>query len=79
MGAYGTTAQASMPPYGWALLADLTNDGIVDLQDFAHQSADWLATAQLQPGDLDRDGTVNINDLARLLDDWLKQTTWFAN
>ena len=31
MGVYGGTAEASMPPYGWALLADLTNDGIVNL------------------------------------------------
>ncbi|MHC4361042.1 MAG: right-handed parallel beta-helix repeat-containing protein, partial [Planctomycetota bacterium] len=29
MGAYGGTAEASIPPYDWTLLADLTNDGIV--------------------------------------------------
>ena len=38
MGAYGGTAQASMPPHAWALLADLTNNGTVDLVDFAEQA-----------------------------------------
>ena len=36
MEAYGGTAEASMPPYDWALLSDITNDGTVDFVDFAH-------------------------------------------
>ncbi|MHC4115847.1 MAG: right-handed parallel beta-helix repeat-containing protein [Planctomycetota bacterium] len=50
MGAYGGTAEASIPPYDWTLLADLTNDGIVNLNrdgvinmpDLALLVEDWL-------------------------------------
>jgi predicted outer membrane repeat protein len=76
MGAFGGTAEASMPPYDWALLADLTNDGLVDLVDFAYQAADWLNSADQQRGDLNRDSLVDISDLALLVEDWLKQTAW---
>jgi hypothetical protein len=76
MGAFGGTAEASIPPYDWALLADLTNDGLVDLTDFAYQAADWLNSASQQPGDLNRDSFVDISDLALLVEDWLEQTTW---
>jgi hypothetical protein len=77
MGAFGGTAEASIPPYDWALLADLTNDGLVDLTDFAFQAVDWLNSADQQPGDLDRDSLVGLSDLALLVEDWLKQTTWY--
>jgi hypothetical protein len=76
MGAYGGTVEASMPPYDWALLADLTNDGFVDLKDYAFQAADWLNSADQQPGDLNRDSFVDVSDLALLVEDWLEQTTW---
>ncbi len=76
MGAFGGTAEASMPPYDWAILADLTNDGTVDLIDFAYQAADWLNSAAEQPGDFNRDGLIDTSDLALLADDWLKQTSW---
>ncbi len=76
MGAFGGTAEASIPPYDWALLGDLTNDGIVDLKDYAYQAADWLSSADSQPGDLNRDGLIDIDDLALLVDDWLAQTSW---
>jgi len=77
MGAYGGTAQASMPPYGWALLGDLSNDGIVDYEDLAGQIEDWLTTASQQPGDLNRDGMVNMADFALLAQDWLAKTSWY--
>lgn len=77
MGAYGGTAEASMPPYDWALLADLTNDGIVDYLDLDAQVEDWLISANEQPGDLNRDGTVDMIDYAILANDWLEQTTWY--
>jgi len=76
MGAYGGTAEASIPPYDWALLADLTNDGTVDLADFAGQGEDWQKTATEQPGDINRDGTVDITDLLLLVQDWLPETSW---
>jgi len=76
MGAYGGTAEASMPPYDWTLLADLTNDGLVNLPDFAFLAADWLNSAEHQAGDLNRDGLVDLADVYILAGDWLGQTIW---
>ena len=76
MGAYGGTAEASIAPHGWVLLADMTNDGIVDLRDFAHTGAEWQSNAARRPCDLNRNGAVNASDLGLLAEDWLKQTTW---
>jgi parallel beta-helix repeat protein/predicted outer membrane repeat protein len=76
MGAYGGTAQASMPPYDWALLADITNDGIVDGCDYAHQAQGWLTPGTEQPGDFDRNGIVDTNDVGLFVADWLNTTTW---
>ena len=77
MGAYGGTEYASMPPFDWTLLADLTNDGIVNLEDFANQAIDWQNTNPQQPGDLNRDDTVDINDALLMANGWLKTTTWY--
>jgi hypothetical protein len=71
MGAYGGTAEASKTPAGWGILADLTNDGIVDLVDFGWQTKDWKKTASKQPGDVDRDGDVDYNDVKILAEHWL--------
>ena len=76
MGYYGGMAQASMPPYDWTLLGDLSNDGTVDFVDFAGQAKDWLISANEQPGDLNRDSIVGIEDLAVLVEDWLQTTDW---
>ena len=76
MGAYGGTAEASKTPAIWSLLADLTNDGIVNLPDFANQAIDWQNTAAEQPGDLNRNGTVDLNDALLMANDWLHTTTW---
>lgn len=74
MGAYGGTAQASMPPHGWALLGDLNNDGTIDFLDLAGQRQDWLKDGSEQPGDLNRDGVVNMLDFTKLAADWLQTT-----
>ncbi len=71
MGAYGGTAEASMPPHDWVCLADITNDGIVDFQDYCSQSGGWLESAENPPGDLNRNGLVEFADLALFADDWL--------
>ncbi|MCE5187391.1 MAG: hypothetical protein LLF76_14825 [Planctomycetaceae bacterium] len=76
IGAYGGTAEASMPIHEWALAADLNNDGRVSLEDLAAQASDWQETADEQPGDLDWNRTVDINDLLILTEDWLKRTIW---
>ena len=77
MGAYGGTPQASMPPYDWALLGDITNDGIVNGRDFAHQAEGWLINGAEQPGDLNRNGVVDTNDVGLFVADWLETTSWY--
>jgi hypothetical protein len=72
MGSYGGTAEASMPPYDWALLGDINNDGVVDFKDFALQLQYWMGIENQQPGDLDRNGVVDAADVAPLAADWLK-------
>jgi len=90
MGAYGDTAEASMPPHDATLLADITNDGLVNMKDFAAQALYWspkdwlngnllnsyqLTITNSMPGDLNRDGLVNAADLVLLAEDWLKHRT----
>jgi hypothetical protein len=72
MGSYGGTSEASMPPYDWALLGDIDNDGVVDFKDFALQLQYWMGIENQQPGDLDRNGVVDAADVAPLAADWLK-------
>lgn len=76
MGAYGGTAEASKAPGNWSLLADLNNDGVVDLVDFSCQANDRSGTGDEQPCDLNRNGIVDIDDLCLLTNDWLRQTSW---
>ncbi|MCK5175031.1 MAG: hypothetical protein KAR47_16675 [Planctomycetes bacterium] len=77
MGAYGGTSEASRTPPGWGLLADVTNNGVVDGDDLSPQMQDWLQTGTCLPGDLDRSGGVNIFDFALVADDWLKNAVWY--
>jgi hypothetical protein len=72
MGAYGGTDLASIAPPGSALLADLTNDGTVDLDDYAYQAGDWFNAKREQPGDVNRDGVVDFADVAVLTEQWLR-------
>ncbi|MHC4489486.1 MAG: tail fiber domain-containing protein [Planctomycetota bacterium] len=76
MGAYGGTAQASIPPHGWAILADLTNDGTVDFIDLAHWTEIWLSSGNDQLGDLDRNGIIDMVDFALVARDWRAETNW---
>jgi hypothetical protein len=72
MGAYGGTAEASIPPHYATVLADITNDGLVTARDFAALSRLWMAKADLLPADLNRDKIVDVADLMLLTRDWLK-------
>ncbi|MHC4497796.1 MAG: hypothetical protein ACYS21_01630, partial [Planctomycetota bacterium] len=76
MGAYAGTAHASMPPYGWAILADLTNDGTVDFRDLALWTQNWLTNSSESPSDLNRDAVVDTFDFAIFTQDWSSETTW---
>jgi len=76
MGAYGGTAQASRTPVGWSLLADLTNDGIVNFVDLGYWAENWLGRDFGRPADFDRNAAVNMPDYALLAHDWFSETVW---
>lgn len=76
MGAFGGTAEASIPPYDWALLSDITNDGISDYSDIDILSSLWLNTGEQLYADFNRNGIIDLFDFALLAQDWLEQTTW---
>jgi hypothetical protein len=76
MGAYGGTAEASMPPYNWALLSDITNEGEVDFVDFAYLGDIFRNQGEELYGDFDSDGDVDLADVGQLAEDWLKTTSW---
>lgn len=76
MGAYGGTPHASIPPYDWTLLADITNDGTANFKDFAYTALYWLQQGDQLPSDFNRDDTVDPADLRLLTNDWLTQTAW---
>lgn len=76
MGGCGGTAESSMPPHNWAMLADVTNDGTVDAADLAVLSEQWLAGTAKNPCDFNRDGIVNLADFTALAYDWLSETSW---
>lgn len=91
-GAYGGTNQASIPPYDWAILSDINNDGVMNLEDFAYfanRSSFYLQpglrwwdsgwhdySTIFTPADLDRNRIVDLYDLTLLADDWLKTSSW---
>ncbi len=77
MGAYGGTAEASIPPHNWSLLADYNNDGIVNFTDYLCLFREGLKPDDRPQGDLDNSGRVDSLDLALLADDWLARTSWF--
>jgi len=71
MGAYGGTEHAAMPPFDWALLADMTNDGTVGYADLAVWVMDFLGSGDNLHGDL------NMLDFALFMQDWTQQTSWW--
>jgi parallel beta-helix repeat protein len=77
MGAFGGTAEASMPPHKWAILGDLTNDGTLDLLDLALWAENWLNSGCELAADLNRDRVVDLLDFTLLAEDWLHQTSWY--
>jgi hypothetical protein len=76
MGAYGGTAEASIPPYDWAILSDINNDGTADFVDFAHLGAIFTDEGEELFADFDRDGDADFADIRLLTEDWLDSTSW---
>ena len=56
--------------YSAALAGDANHDGIVNSQDLALVSSNWLQSHSL-PGDVNYDGIVNSQDLALISSNWL--------
>lgn len=77
MGAYGGTWQASLAIPDWAILSDVTNDGIVNLKDYSVLSSIWQNTGSDMPCDFNRNEHVNFGDLTALCDKWLEITIWY--
>lgn len=71
MGVYGGMAEASKSPANWALLANLTNDHRVDLNDLAVFVHYWLDSGECIPSDLNRSKSVNFTDFTTFADNWL--------
>ncbi|MBN1816428.1 MAG: right-handed parallel beta-helix repeat-containing protein [Sedimentisphaerales bacterium] len=71
MGAYGGTPQASMSPSEVGSIADLNDDGQVDVYDLEAMMEKWTQRQILLACDMDRDGRVGLNDFAILADHWL--------
>ncbi|MEN6383966.1 MAG: right-handed parallel beta-helix repeat-containing protein [Phycisphaerales bacterium] len=76
MGYYGGTSEASIAPYGWALLADMDNSGIVNFRDFAYLTQSYDNSGENQDGDLNRDGIIDFDDVCLFIDDWMEYTDW---
>ncbi|MHC4315708.1 MAG: right-handed parallel beta-helix repeat-containing protein [Planctomycetota bacterium] len=71
MGAYGGTAEASMSTLTIGNIADLNNNDIVNLQDFALFSGGLGLYQHLLYEDLDRNGFVDFIDADIFFDNWL--------
>lgn len=71
MGAFGGTSEASMSSSTVGNIADLNNNDIVNLLDFALFAGRWRLEKHLLPEDLDRNGFVDFIDVAIFSDSWL--------
>lgn len=78
MGAYGGTAKASMPPYDWVILSDITNDGTVNFVDFAHIAVILTDHPNELFGDFDKNGRIGMEDVELLIEDWLQTASWYT-
>jgi len=77
MGAYGGTAEASIPPHGWAVRTDYNNDGIANFADFGEWARNQGYTFAESVSDSNSSPAFNFARFALLADNWLSQTTWF--
>ena len=77
MGAYGGTNEATIGYSDWALLSDMTNDGICDNDDLAYFVDLWLDAGEELYADFNRDEKIDFADFALLANDWLNKTIWY--
>ncbi len=76
MGAYGGTAEATMPYHNNAVLTDVNNDGISNLVDLSELSLEWMTSGDKLPCDFDRDGSIGLSDLILMAENHLAATSW---
>ncbi|HVU86172.1 MAG TPA: dockerin type I domain-containing protein [Pirellulales bacterium] len=62
---------ALIPTAAQVLVGDVNLDGIVNSQDLALISSNWLASGANEEGDVNHDGIVNSQDLALVSSNWL--------
>lgn len=75
MGYYGGSFQASMAPYNWTLLCDLTNDGLVDVNDLLVFSSYWIEEGNRMPTDFDMNGSEDFLDFVFFASEWMQTST----
>jgi predicted outer membrane repeat protein len=72
MGAYGNTPEASMSDdLLIGNIADLNNDGMVNLEDYSYWVMHWMKEEILLAADLDRNGKVGVPDAVMFFENWL--------
>jgi hypothetical protein len=67
----GPIPSGTVPTYITDAPGDVNNDRIVNAQDIAIITSNWLVTSHDASGDLNRDGIVNAQDLAMVSSNWL--------
>ncbi|MGE5297319.1 MAG: hypothetical protein ACM3VT_21050 [Solirubrobacterales bacterium] len=77
LGAYANTPEASLSPASSGGMADLNDDGIVDIDDLAPLVDRWLDQGPLIAEDLNRDEKVSLQDFDVLASQWLAERTEF--
>ncbi|HEY4313433.1 MAG TPA: dockerin type I domain-containing protein [Pirellulales bacterium] len=85
-GAFATNASVAQQDNATAALyraamADVNFDGVINAQDLALISSNWLAKGGIGqlPGDANRDGIVNVQDLALISSNWEPGLSLSAN
>jgi hypothetical protein len=73
IGVYGGTVEASFSGQLDGNVADINEDGRVDLKDMRRVSEQWGIMGEPVAGDISRDGWVNLADIIVLAENWLWQ------
>lgn len=79
MGHLGNTKRARKGPAGWGNRADLNNDGVVQLLDWAVFMGKWQTEGGSDNyGDISWDGLVDMADVVIMAENWLGETGWYS-
>jgi len=74
IGAYGGTAEGSMPYTGDVLLSDISNDLLVNCVDYAAVVGGQEDEILNIPGDVNRDSYIDWEDVAVICGEWLNKS-----